>query len=188
MGIKVITARAANIITAATLRLHCKLDATTDDTLLAVWLEAAFAYCEHYTGRSLGSQTLELALDEFPDGDILLPQGPVTSITSVTYYDTAEALQTMAGAGYALDDYSDPQWLSPAYDTDWPDTLDTVNAVKVRYVAGAATLPYQAYAAILLLVAHAHTNREAVAQGTFSEVPLGVQAMLDTLKDYSRSA
>ena len=126
-----------------------------------MWLEAAFAYCEHYTGRSLGSQTLELALDEFPAGDIQLPQGPVTSITSVKYYDTAEVLQTMDSADYSLDDYSDPQWLSPAYDTEWPDTLATVNAVKVRYVAGAATLPYQPTAARPTFSASACANNSA---------------------------
>ena len=143
MAIKVITAPSA-VLTLEQLRRHCKIDPPdtandADDDLTAA-LAAAQSTAEHYAGISIGSQTLELALDEFPAAGIQLLQGPVTSITSVTYVDTAAATQTLAGSAYSLDDYSTPQWLLPAVDTDWPDTYSTVNAVKVRYVAGAATI------------------------------------------------
>jgi uncharacterized phiE125 gp8 family phage protein len=188
MGIKVITAPSA-LLTLAQLRLHLELDTTAGvhaaDDLITAQLWAAHEYAEHYTGCSFGSQTLELALDEFPDGPIQLLRGPVTGITSVKYYDADQVLQTMDSADYSLDDYSVPQWLAPAYDTDWPDTLDTPNAVQVRYVAGAATVPYAAVAAIKLIVGHLFANRESVGPDRLAAVPQGAHALLDTLKVYA---
>jgi len=189
MSVKVITPASA-LLTLAELRLHLKLDTTggvhEDDTIIAALLTAAHEYCEHYTGRSFGSQTLELALDEFPSGAVQLPQGPVTSVTSVTYIDTLQAITVLSSANYVLDDYSAPAWLIPAYDAEWPDTLDTTNAVKVRYVAGASTLPSAVRAALLLLVGHLYENRQGVSSGTaFTTVPLGVEALLDTQRMWS---
>ena len=188
MPIKVITAPSA-ALTLEQLRRHCRIDppdsANDVDTDLSAALAAAQAYAQHYTGISIGSQTLELALDEFPaDGPIQLLQGPVTSITSVQYIDTAEVEQTITSTDYTLDDYATPAWLVPAYDVEWPDTLATTNAVKVRYVAGAATIDGAVAAALRLLVGHYFTNREAIASGTVVEIPLGVRALLDTVKDY----
>jgi len=189
MGIKVITAPSA-VLTLEQLRRHCKIDppdsANDADDDLEAALAAAHAAAQHYTGISIGSQTLELALDEFPEAGILLPQGPVTSVTYVTYVDTAGATQTVDAADYALDTYSNPAWLLPAYDTEWPDTLATTNAVKVRYVAGAATLDAAVSQALRLLTGLYFDNRNAADKGELVEIPFGVRALLDTVKDWSR--
>lgn len=186
MGFKVITGPAA-VIPIAEVLTHLKdegADATRQAEVLAL-LAAARAHAEHYCGRSFGSQTLELALDAFPSGGISLPRPPVTSITSVKYLDTAGVEQTVSSADYTLDDYDSQQhWVLPAYDVTWPSTLDSLNAVKVRYVAGAATLPEAVRSALLLFVGHLDMNREAVAAGNGGavELPLGVKALLDTQK------
>ena len=184
---KVITPPAA-VLTLEQLRRHCKIDPPTSandaDTDLSASLDAAHAYAQHYTGASIGSQTLELALDEFPDAGILLPQGPVTSITSVTYVDTAGDTQTLAGSAYSLDDYSTPQWLLPAAGTSWPATYASVNAVKVRYVAGSATLDGAAAQALRLLVGLYFDNRNAADKGQMLEIPMGVDTLLNTVKVY----
>ena len=187
MAIKVITAPSA-VLTLEQLRRHCKIDPPdtandADDDLTAA-LAAAQSTAEHYAGISIGSQTLELALDEFPAAGIQLLQGPVTSITSVTYVDTAAATQTLAGSAYSLDDYSTPQWLLSAVDTDWPDTYSTVNAVKVRYVAGAATIDGAVAQALRLLVGLYFDNRNAADKGELAELPFGVKTLLDTVKVY----
>jgi uncharacterized phiE125 gp8 family phage protein len=193
MAIKIITPPAA-LLTLADLRLHLKLDTTggvhADDSLIAAQLAAAHEYCEHYTGRSYGSQTLELALDAFPSGPIQLPRGPVTGVTSVTYIDSAQVTVVLSNAMYALDDYSAPAWLTFAYNTVWPDTLAAPNAVKVRYVAGASTLPSAVRAALLLIVGHLYEHRESVSSGNLASpsltiVPMGVDALLDTQREWS---
>jgi uncharacterized phiE125 gp8 family phage protein len=187
MAIKVITPPAA-VLSLEQLRRHCKIDppdsANDADDDLEAALAAAHAFAQHHTGISIGSQTLELALDEFPEAGILLPQGPVTSITSVSYVDAAGATQTLAGSAYSLDDYSTPQWLLPAVDTDWPATYATANAVKVRYLAGAATIDGAAAQAIRLLAGLYFDNRNAADKGQMFDVPFGVKALLDTVKVY----
>lgn len=178
MSVKVITPPAQQILT-ADLRAHCRIDGTDENALLDGFLAAAHAYCEHYTGRSIGSQTLELALDEFPDGPIELTRGPVASITSISYVDEAEASQTLSSLLYTLDDYGISGWAIPAVDTEWPTTAEVANAVKVRYVAG--TLPAAVKSAMLLMVGHLYESREAAGPAVH-ELPLGVKALLDTVK------
>jgi len=188
MGIKVITAPAA-LLTLTELRLHLKLDTTlgvhADDTLIAAQLTAAHEYCEHYTQQSFGDQTLELAIDDFPVGAIVLPRGPVTSVVTVKYINTASVNTTIADTDYVLNDYDQQASIDPAYGIDWPEPLDTVNAVKVRYQAGAATLPGAVRAALLLIVGHLYANRENVSSGSLASVPMGANSLLDTVKDWS---
>ena len=149
MGIKVITPASA-VLTLAQLRLHVRVigDPHPDDSLLLENLAAAVQYSEHYTGRSIGVQTLELALDAFPAGPIELKQGPVVSIASIKYVDSAGVEQTLASSAYALDDYGLEQWAIPV--DGWRATGSVANAVKVRYVAG--NLPPAVQSALLLNV------------------------------------
>ena len=77
------------MVSDADLRTHLRIAADgTENGLMAAYRAAAHQAAEHYTGAAIGSQTLELALDAFPD-EIPLPRGKVTSITSITYKDTA---------------------------------------------------------------------------------------------------
>lgn len=185
MAYKVITAASA-VLTAVETRAHLRLDLTTDDDLIAAQLVAAVEFAQHYTGVAIGSQTLELALDEFPEGAIELPMAPATSITSVKYIDTTGTEITLGSSAYTLDDYGIKHWVLPAYDTEWPSTLDTANAVKVRYVAGAATLPKAIRAALLLHLGHMYENRQEATRMKVEQVPMGVCALLDTVKVWGR--
>jgi len=180
MGVKVITPpNLATLIATADLRAHCNALAA-DDALLEGFRSAAHGHAEHYAGRSFGSQTLEVALDEFPSGAIELPRGPVTSITSVKYIDEAGVEQTLSNTLYTLDDYGLQCWAVPAVDTEWPAIMEVANAVKVRYVAG--DLPGAVRSAMLLSVGHWYANREATAPTAVQELPLGVKSLLDTVK------
>ena len=188
MGTKVITPPSP-LLTADECNLHLKLDSATaaaDATRIAGLVMAAHRMAEHYTGISLGTQTLEIALDAFPNV-IQLPRGPVTSIVSVKYIDPYQVLQTLDPARYVLDDYSSPQWLVPAYASVWPGTLPMVNAVQVRYVAGAAQVDEAVHAALLLLVAGWYAHPESISSDrpSLAEVPLGVKALLDTVQVWS---
>lgn len=153
MHYKVITAVTAEPVTLAEARLQCKVDSddTTHDALLSALITAAREYAEHYTGRALAPQTLELALDAFPD-EIDLPMPPVASITSITYVDTAGDTQTLATDKYALSTYGDSRTVSLTYGNTWPSTRDIPDAVKVKYLTGYSTCPKAAKAAILLEV------------------------------------
>jgi len=185
MGVKVITP-ATQQITTAELRLQSRADPadTTEDGLFVGWLAAAVKLAEHYTGRSIGEQTLELALDEFPDGPIELPRGPVTSITSIKYINEDGVETTLSDTLYTLDDYGLQCWALQKVGTTWPATEASANAVKVRYVAG--NLDPAVRTALLLSVAHWFENREASTDLRLVALPMGAQQLLDTTTDWSR--
>lgn len=183
MAFKVITPPAA-VLTLAELRLHLRADDNAlEDTFLEALLESARGYAEHYTGRAIGVQTIELALDAFPVGAVELPLSPATAIVSLKYIDTSNIEQTVTSTLYTLDDYGNSHWLLPAAGAVWPIAAPIANAVKVRYTAG--SLPPTVRAALLLLVGHLYANRENTVMKEMREVPIGVHALLDTVKAWS---
>jgi len=110
-------------------------DDNSQDQSIVRDIKGARMAAEKHLGRALITQTLELALDCFPDV-IELPRMPVQSITSIKYIDTDGAEQTIDSAEYSLDDYSPQHKVVRAYDYSWPTPRDINNAIKVRYVAG----------------------------------------------------
>lgn len=181
---KIITPVTSPVIPLAEIRQHLRLDLLggsthPDDSLIEGYLLAAREYAEHYTQRSIGAQTLELALDKFPDAGIELPLG-AASITSIKYTDTSLVLQTIESTDYVLDDYSFTHWAIPV--SVWPTPAEVANAVKVRYVTPATFSP-AVKTALLLYVGFMYENREAVNIGNItSELPLGVDALLNTAR------
>jgi uncharacterized phiE125 gp8 family phage protein len=86
-------------------------------------------------GRSIINQTWRLTLDAFPDA-LKLYNPPIVSVSSVKYYDEDNVLQTLDPQDYTVDNVSEPGYIVPAPDVDWPCTYDKINAVVVEYVAG----------------------------------------------------
>lgn len=187
MGYKVITPVAAPVIALAQLQVQCKVDVNAgvseQDARILQALAAAREYAEHYTQRSIGAQTLELALDSFPDAGIELPLG-AASIASIKYIDAALAEQTIAINQYTLDDYSDKHWAVPV--AAWPTPGAVANAVKLRYVTPAA-IPAAVTQALLLLTAHYFENQQSVIVGSSIsavELPQGANTLLDTVRHW----
>lgn len=181
MGTKILIPP-TQLVSTADLRTHLRYTTTSaaQDAELVGFLEAAREAAEHYSGRSIGSQTVELALDEFPDDAIYLPHGPVSEIVNVRYVDTAGTERTMSNSLYALDNYSFLSWLLPSYTAGWPYTLDAANVVKVRYIAGIDPLPYAVKAALMMYVSLMDEKRSAAVG-----MPAGTMALLDTIKKWS---
>ena len=136
MSLNLIVPPNAEPITVAEVKLNGRIDGDELDSLIPGYIAAVRSYAEQYTGRRFINQTLELVLDAFPVRGIDLQVPQVSSIVSVKYIDLAGTEQTIAPSSYALDNASTPCWLLPAYGTSWPDSLDTVNAVRIQFVAG----------------------------------------------------
>lgn len=192
MSFKVVTPVETEPVTLAEARLHLKVydDDAAEDLLITAWITAAREMAEQFTGRALATQTLELALDEFPDADdcssvIELPMPPVASITSVKYTDLVGAEQTLAGSAYALSLYGDSRRLAPTYGNYWPSTQDVPDAVRVRYVTGYATAPKAVKAAILLMVGWLEQNR-GEGMSTDDIQPQAAKALLGSVKIWSK--
>lgn len=171
----------SQVISTAEAKLHCRIDSSTEDASVVVWIEAARKVAQQYLSVAVGPQTLELAYDTFPDNGaaIQLRYGPVQSISSVTYVDDDSITQTIDSANYSLDAYNGSGWIIPAVDYGWPTPIVAANAVKVRYVTGDASLDEAVKMAILAMVCIQDQNR--VGADLLSD---GVRGMLDTVKVY----
>lgn len=139
--LKLITDATVEPVTLAEAKLQLRLetDITTEDARVTRLIQAAREDAEHRLGRRLCTQTWECVLDAFPEAEIDLRKPPIAAITSVVYIDENGDSQTMDSALYSLDADTSHGWLLPAIDTTWPATLDTANAVRVRFTTGVAT-------------------------------------------------
>lgn len=159
MSLRLITAPASEPVTVDEVKFDASIDGSESDVVIASLIKAARIEAEKRTGRALITQTWELVLDAFPAAEIEIGKLPVSTITSVKYYDTNGVQQTLASDKYALDADTLPGWVLPAYGTDWPDTYDMANAVVIRFVAGygdASAVPDD-----IKLWIRAHAAREA---------------------------
>lgn len=160
--LRLITPPATLPVTLEEARLYAHIDATDDDLLLQGSIEAAVNALDGrhgFLGRALEAQTWELVLDCFPVSEIVLPFGPVASVTSVKYDDTDGTEQTVAAESYVLDNVSQFEGrVIPVSGFAWPATMAKVGAARVRFVAGTGT-PAQVHQCILEMVACAYDAR-----------------------------
>ncbi len=123
-------------VTLSEAKAHLRLDAGTEDQVIYGLIRIARQEAERRTRRALINQTVECALDAFPEGGLELPKGRAQSITFLRYVDEAGVYHDMAPGDYQLDDLSDPAYIAPAYGQTWPATRRVLNAVRIRYVTG----------------------------------------------------
>ena len=172
-------------ITLAEAKKQCELSPsdTAHDDHLRELITAAREQWEHDTDSCCLAQTLYVHTDEFDD-EICLPKRPITSITSIQYYDLTNTLQTLASSVYSLNPTE--RELEIAYLQVWPPTIDRWDAVKITYVAGYATpadVPSIHKSAIKLLIGHYFENRDMM----MSEALQSMKAYESLVMRYMRS-
>jgi uncharacterized phiE125 gp8 family phage protein len=185
MTYKVVTPVATEAVTLAEARLQCKVDSddTSWDATLTSLITAAREYAEHETQRALAPQTLEMALDRFPQcgGEILLEMPPVASVTSIKYDDTNGTEQTLPTTVYAFSAYGESRRVSLKYGQMWPSTYCQANAVRIQYVTGYTTCPKAAKAAMLLHIEAEYPNN-ALTPDERADKCRARDALLGTIK------
>lgn len=181
----VIEAPAAELVTLAMAKQHLFVDVNDQDARLESAIAAAREWVEDETGLLIGSRTLELRLPAWPcDGEIVLPGVPASSVTSVKYLDPAGTLTTWPATEYtvtALNARVACARVCPAFGKPLPALREHPEAVRVRYVAGAATLalvPSKAVQALLLLVGDMFEHREQTITGTIATTIATCQSLL----------
>ena len=101
-------------------------------------------------------------------------------MTYLRYVSPETGLETdlTVNTDYQVDVYSEPGWIMPGAN-GWPAIMDTINAVRVRFVAGYEAVPPAIKQAVMLLAAHYYENRESVVLDVKPTVlPQAVDALL----------
>lgn len=170
---------------------HLREDSDGQDSLIGdVLIPSARQWVEQKTWRALVTQTWEFTWYRFPTSkEISVPLPPLQSISSVKYFDTDNAEQTLDSSKYIVDTSYEPAVIRLKEGETWPDTYQRPGAVKVTAVVGygaAGDVPARYKQAISLLVGHWYEHRENVVTGTIStRVQDTVEALLDL--DHARA-
>jgi uncharacterized phiE125 gp8 family phage protein len=164
-------------------KAHCRLSTTDDDVYVQQLIVKARRWAEHFTRRSLVTQTWDWYMDDgFPGEVFKVPQAPLQSVTHVKYIDSDGTEQTLSASIYTVDNKSQPGRIFLTYNQEWPDVQDTYNNVNIRFVAGYGTpedVPEDIAHAIKIMVAHWHEHREPIIVGAaISNVPASAEALL----------
>lgn len=215
MDLILLTPPTSEPITLTEAKLHLRMDGGEDDTLITALIQAAREVAETSTDRALMAQTWRLYRDCFPEygspyvrfsnlcqtsgwslerqnsyrsGQIELHKTPLTSVSSVKYYDIDGVLQTWSASNYVADTNREPGRVYPAYNVVWPTTRPMPHAVIVEFIAGyanAAAVPQKIKQAMLMMIANWYENREVMVGGIVNKVPLAADALLKMEKVHS---
>lgn len=165
---------ASEPLSVETLQTYLKLNTTTENSLLSGFITAARQRFEREAQIGLITQTIVESI-EFPPPYITpIMYGPIQSISSVTYYDQNNDLQTASG-----------------YNTDlvtggmgriwWPNGQPNMSSqvrpvMQITAIAGfgssASNVPQEIVQAIMMLCGHWFFNRGAYGD-SMSDTPAG---------------
>jgi len=153
-------------------RNHTRIDDDVEDDVLRTYLLAAIGYFENFTWRVVRPTTFTGFLDTWADVEI--NKTPVTSITSVKYYDEDDALQTLP-----VSDYDVNLKVIPATIVfkEEPNLFDKPNAVEIEYIAGYPELkdiPSLVRAGLYIATEQFYDFRTGASPITMNEIELNL--------------
>lgn len=122
----------------------------THDAEVSSLISAARELWEHDTQTLTTRRTVTENLPNWPDECWRFHNRPVTSITSIQYYDAANSQQTLSTDIYQLD--APNRRLLLKVDQDWPSIENRWDAITVTYVAGELTVSEIAKSAMKLKI------------------------------------
>lgn len=167
MGLVLTSGPAAEPLTLAEAKAHCRVDGSDDDTLITALIVTARRMAEQATGRALVTQSWRYLLDAFPVAAIDLPQPPLVSVESVKYIASDGTLTTIASTDYTVHTSALLGLVAPAYGMSWPSPRDVREAVRIEFTAGygaAAAVPNDIKQWMLLQICHWYDNRQAAGE------------------------
>lgn len=186
--LKLVTPPSVEPVTLAEVKAMAGINHDLDDSLLNIFISAEREVGEDETNLSWAEKTLELVLPCFPRGEIELQAPPIKAVTSIKYLDADGVEQTMPEADYIVDKDSFPGFVRPV--SEWPETAERTNAVKVRYTAGdwGDCFPVKAKQFLITRVNERYNQRESFIVGPNTrDLPRNyVIGLLDTMKLYGR--
>jgi len=167
-----------DVVSLSDMKEFLRVDHTDEDTTITALLDAAVAHVSDYCNRHFRTTAVvTFKLERWRAASLAF--GPVTGITSVSYYDTSGTSQTLDASKYYTEEHTDGPWR--IYFHDVPDLEDyNAHPVTITATCGKGATGNVKHA-VRMLVAHWYENRRAVVTGaTPVEVPMAVQAILNS--------
>lgn len=170
-------------ISTSDFKTHAKIDIADDDAYISALISGAVLELERLCRIQFVIASWTYKIDRFPSSnEIKLFRPPLATVTSIQYIDGDGATQTLSTSIYDVHTTESPGRITLAFDQEWPETREEVNAITIVYQAGFATasaVPEDFKHMVKFLVAHWHENREPVVIGTIvAELPFALQSMI----------
>lgn len=191
------------VITLLEIKQHLIVEHDNDDALISGYVQAGIAFAESRCERSLRLRRFKAFGSIWPYDGVLLRNGPVRRVESVSYLDTDGVLQTLATDKWQAVPHNGEHMLS-FYESPPCPKHGRKDAVSVTYVAGYGALldtavgsqgfpytlpivlgylgsdvndhlPDTIRQAVYMLVGHWYENRETVTVGTINS-PMALAA------------
>jgi len=164
-----------DIISLADMKEFLRVETTDEDVTITALIDSAVQYVQNFTGLHFKLTTFAMNLDYFHYVEI---PSKIISVTGVTYFDSANQVQTLDTAKYFSDTSHEParvSFITP------PSTFDDrYNAVTISGTLGENTPAPPLVHAMKMLCAHYYENRRAVVVGAMSsKIPLGIENILN---------
>lgn len=151
-------------MTLAEVKAYLRLDPAPDENIdddLNDLIAAARTEAENFQNRAYMERTYELALDSFPAMPFQLPMPSLVSIESIQYTDEDGVITTIPATDYITDLISEPGRIAFAKGKSWPSvSLQSVNGVVIRFVAGSGAATENVKLAIKFFVGFRYENPE----------------------------
>ncbi len=187
---KISTDPASEPLTTAEAKTHLRVAHSDDDTYIDSLIKMARTLVEEECNRALITQTWEGYLQDFPGSDddyeIMINKCPVSSVSSIQYYDSDNSLQTLSTDYYEAYTEGEPAIIRLKYNQSWPSVYDRKKAIIITFVTGsanAAAVPQPLKNAMLMIIGHYYENRQDVITGmSVNEVPMASRALMAPYK------
>ena len=201
-SLALVTPPVSEPVTVGEVKSWLRIDDNSEDATLVALVTTARMAAEEYLRRSLITQSWRMtlnpvrsrALDDLPAGvydlpvnyfdgalatSVVLPRGPIQSITTVTTYGLDDVGTVYDPVGYRLDANSGRLLLTNG--ATWPGSLRAYGAADVVYVAGygpqAKDVPQPIRTAILIHVAALYEQRGMCESSM--DLPPGAKQLLN---------
>lgn len=181
------TPPSAEPVTLSEAKLYSRITGSREDDLITAFIKSARQKAEDYCNSSFITQTWILSMDNSPSSSQLeLPRGPLQSISSVKYYDSDYAEQTLSSDEYyaIINGFRNNGRLQLKSGYSWPTSLREADNFKVEYVVGygdaASDVPEAIKTGIKAIISDLYENREKVQD----RIPPLARASLQPYKIY----
>jgi len=183
---RLVTAPATEPLTLNEVKLFLRVDDTTEDDLITSLITAARGLVEGHTWMPLISQTWAMQFDKDELNLLVwnINKAPLISVSSITYYDSDNNIQTLAASSYEVDIYGSPARFRIK---TMPSVYDRMNALQLNFVCGyanAAAVPQPIKQALYMIIGHLYENRQDVITGTqVNEMPQASELLLQPYRN-----
>lgn len=167
---------ASDLTTLANVKQWMGITSNTEDAALERLITAASNGVVSYLNRDLFSASYDLRLNGKGGVTVVLPQYPVTAVSSVVVNGVSIPVGNDTSDGYFFDEGN-------VYLRGYTFSRGVQN-VRIQYVAGFSTIPYEIEQAVIELVSLRHKERDRIG---ITSKGLAGETVTFTQKDFTNS-